>query len=157
MIARYFIHNDKRYEYGTIVKIKIYNNVTNLTEDKCMTFIGYNIERSLYIFKINDKKCKNRYRLITYKKEIFNEILIEITNCLDYEYIRYNQNKISHKSKLTLIEELKVEGMLLAWVWYVFLMGITLFFNGFIFYWGIFTIVFVTYRNKKLREEGYDI
>ena len=45
--------------------------------------------------------------------------------------------------------------MLVAWVWYIFLMCITTVFMHNIIWWVLISCVFFNYRSKKLREAGF--
>ena len=146
MWVKYFIHQGKRYEYGTIVKINTYDG------EKEMTFINYNPEKGQYLFKVDDTWCKEGYKFREYNREALNENLIEITDKIDTIYVK---NHPIIQDELTFTKELRVDGLLLAWVWYIFLMGITLIFNGRLFYWAVISFVFFIYRYGKLKEEGY--
>lgn len=55
----------------------------------------------------------------------------------------------------TLKDELNIDGLLIAWIWYIFIMVIGTIFKGNITIWIFTSIIFFNYRNKKLREAGY--
>jgi hypothetical protein len=55
----------------------------------------------------------------------------------------------------TLKDELNIDGLLIAWIWYIFIMVIGTIFKGNIAIWIFTSIIFFNYRNKKLREAGY--
>ena len=57
--------------------------------------------------------------------------------------------------KLTLEKELNIDGLLIAWIWYIFIMATGTIFKGNIIIWIGASYVFFNYRNKKLREAGY--
>jgi hypothetical protein len=57
--------------------------------------------------------------------------------------------------KHTLTEELSVEGLFIAWIWYIFIMVVAIIFNARIGIWLLASIIFFNYRNKKLKEAGF--
>lgn len=151
-----FIHsfewNEKKYEYRTILKIKYMN------QERYATFLSYNTENETYLFNVTDYSCKDGYRCYTCTKQELNNVLIEITDQIDKNYILghpLNINDDASDNKLTFKEEMKIDGLFIAWIWYVFLMGITLILNGQIFYWAFISVCFFVYRKGKLKEEGY--
>lgn len=147
MKNQYFRHNGKQYDYGTIIKIKNFNKAITAT------FISYDVNKKKYLVKINNLKYKDGYYFTEYDESFFNNNLIEVTDEIDIKYIQ--NYPIKEIMPFTFTEELEVDGMALAWIWYIFLMGITLFFIGRIFYWAIISFVFFNYREKKLRKAGY--
>ena len=150
MWANYFIYNNKRYEYGTIVKAIIQN------EEAEMTFITYNTEEGKYLFKIDANHYKDGYYLIDYTDSELRNNLVEITDRIDTKYVQWHPlQEPLLLDRLTFKEELKVDGLFIGWVWYIFLMGITIILNGRLFYWAVISICFYNYRKKRLKEEGY--
>lgn len=147
MRVHYLEHNGRHYEYGTIVNFK---------NGRKAIFFVCDPESNYYMFAFKDNKCRDGYCYYSYTKRDLEAELIKITDEIDMEYVKCNPiqfNKISGKP--TFSEELKIDGLLFAWVWYIFLMGITTFFIGRIFYWVIISFVFFDYRNKKFKKEGY--
>lgn len=59
-----------------------------------------------------------------------------------------------NKNNYTFKDELNVDGMLSAWIWYVFLMITITLFNDRLLGWSMTSLIFTNYRNKKLREAG---
>lgn len=146
MIERYFVYNGKRCEYGEIVKIKYGDEIASAT------FIAYNTDRNSYTFKLYNKRYKDGSFYTSYSKENFKKVFVEFTGEMDS--IQLNEIPLEcmlGTRKITFTEELQTEGMALAWIWYIFLMGITLFFNGQIFYWAFISFIFFDYRKKKLK------
>ena len=102
-------------------------------------------DKQLYSIDVNG--CN----YILSEKHFYN-ILIEITNIFDpscTKKINKNNNNCSF------IKELGIDGMLVAWVWYIFLMCITTVFMHNIIWWVLISYVFFNYRSKKLREAGF--
>lgn len=149
MRVHHLEYNGKQYEYGTIVKIKYGKEIE-------ATFYVCDPEEDYYMFAVKDNKCKDGYFYFTYTKQRLKENLIEITDDINITFVQWNPIRQTYVSNSpTFKEELGIDGMFIAWVWYVFLMGVTLFFNGQIFYWAFISFIFFDYRKKKLREEGY--
>lgn len=149
-IERYFILDGKRCEYGEIVNIRLGDKIVPAT------FIAHVTDRHYYTFKIYNKKYKDGHYYTSYNIKDFKKALVGYTGEIDD--IQLRAMPLEHmigKQNPTFKEELEIDGMLIAWVWYVFLIGITLFFNGQIFYWAVISFIFFDYRRKKLKEEGY--
>ena len=84
----------------------------------------------------------------------FKRYFLYPTNRMD-EYMAKEHQMRMENNRLTFGKELAVDGMLIAWLWYVVLMAVTLIFNGFYLYWIFISICFFIYRYGKLKEEGY--
>lgn len=148
MRVHYLEYNGKQYEYGTIVKLKgVYSQYVE------GVFFVCDPEEDYYMFAFKDDKCKDGYHYFSYTKKRLKENLIEVTDRIDTRYVQWNP--IREVEPPTFKDELAIDGMFLAWVWYVFLMGITLIFNGFPIYWAVISFCFFIYRHGKLKEEGY--
>lgn len=151
MRVHYLEYNGKRYEYGTIVKLKGANN-----KELEAVFFVCDPEKDYYMFAFKDDKCKDGYYYYQYTKEKLKEKLIEITDEIDEKYVKRNPIRMTRTTnKPTFKEELEIEGLFIAWVWYIFLIAITTIFKGQIFYWGVISFIFFDYREKKLRKAGY--
>lgn len=142
----YFNYHGVAIKSGTIIKIKPtkggYKNSQYYEE---ATFQWYMPDKQLYSIDVNG--CN----YILSEKHFYN-ILIEITNIFDpscTKKINKNNNNCSF------IKELGIDGMLVAWVWYIFLMCITTVFMHNIIWWVLISYVFFNYRSKKLREAGF--
>ncbi len=66
-----------------------------------------------------------------------------------------NVNHTRANKKRTFKDELSIDGLLLAWIWYVLIMGVAVIFNDRIGIWALASIIFFDYRNKKLKDAGY--
>lgn len=149
-IVRYFVLDGKRCEYGEIVNLKYGDEIIPAT------FIAHVTDKHYYVFKIYNKKYKDGHYYASYNINDFKRNLIGYTGKMDEIQLKEKPlESMTCIKKPTLKEELEIDGMLIAWVWYIFLMGITLIFNGFALYWLFFSIIFGMYRSKKLKEEGY--
>ena len=51
-------------------------------------------------------------------------------------------------------KDFQIDGLFLGWMWYIFLMLISVIFNGAIGLWILISIVFFSWRAKKIKREG---
>lgn len=141
----YFTYQGKRYESGNIIVMHIFNvHSRSMCHTKC-EFLYYDTTEDVYVVKVygGEKKYKSDlfFRCFCYN---YNEIVAQ-------EHAKYhNQNQ-----QLTFSKELNVDGLFIAWMWYVFIMVIAIIFKDCIGIWILASVVFFNYRNKKLKEAGY--
>ena len=147
----YFIYNGKRIETGTILKIKPWRNSMGECFVEEIVFEWYVPEIDLYVFRYTSNYGTKGSGMYGY---IFKEYLICPTSKMDVYVVR-DHNMLMENNNLTFVKELQVDGMAIAWLWYVVLMAVTLIFNGFIVYWVLINLCFFIYRYGKLKEEGY--
>lgn len=147
MIQYYFDYNGKRYGHGTIVRVKWGNS------EKTMIFAHCDLEKGYYEFKFEARNTRDGYIGFSYTPERLQKDLLEVTNRIDTKYVEWHPIRAPRKT--TFKDELEIEGMLIAWAWYIVLMVVTFIFNGFIFYWAFFSICFWIYRMDKLKKEGF--
>ena len=141
----YFMHNGRKIEPGTILKIKPWCGVEEVI------FEWYVPELDLYVFKY---KGENGMVGSGMRGDEFKRYFLHPTNRRDNYIVRDHQMRME-SNQLTFAKELAIDGMLIAWLWYIVLMAVTLIFNGFIFYWAFISLCFFIYRQGKLKEEGY--
>lgn len=128
----FFVHNGKRYHTGTIF---ILDSLEGRTE---ASFICYNTNNSRYYYTI-----KGVMWIVTY--EDFKRRLVSVTD------------KTDPKARMPQIKTLKdsqIEGLFEGWLWYIILMAISSIFKGALGLWGLITIIFSIWRDKKIKEEG---
>jgi hypothetical protein len=139
MKQNYFIHNGQKYYTGTKIRIQAHNGYGNCPQTA--TFVDYDSDTKEYHFKISN-------RVITYNHRSWTSYFLGI----------YGEPAPSPPAKeWTFRKELDVNGMLNAWMWYLFLMVITTIFKGNVFYWATISGIFFKYRNEKLRKAGYKV
>lgn len=144
----YFIYKGHKYNAGTIIKIRQYDSIAYRPYETEAIFISCDPQKDKYEFKA---KGHTYY----YPKSMFDNILLGVTNQLDTSCISVPQEQYNQKNKNPPLEkELNVDGLLIAWIWYIFIMIIATIFNGNIVIWMVVSVVFFRYRNKKLREAG---
>lgn len=149
MKQNYFIYNGEKYYAGSVMKVKQWDNISGREVERDATFICSDTERDRIIFRIQNHTH-------SYPKENFNQIFIRIINKVgDQHNIQYSEQHLTENRKKTFSEELSIDGMLIAWMWYIFIMAATTIFNDRIGIWILTSIVFFGYRSKKLKERGY--
>lgn len=134
----YFIYNEKQYCTGTKIKIRVCNNygMCPITA----RFIEYDTNTKTYYFEdMNGVPYK-------YSEHGWNSFFL----CVYGEHKKANTDK-----EYTFDNELNIDGMINAWLWYIVLIAISTILKGNVFYWVIISYVFFKYRNEKLRKAGY--
>lgn len=132
MYQNYFIVNGGKYCTGTIFIIK------DRDKQKEASFICYDTIHSLLIYKIEN--CTYR----AYNKYFYDHF-ITVTNKIDPSA----RMPISKQMK-----DSKVDGLFLGWIWYIFLMTISVIFKDVIGLWVFISIIFFSWRHKKIKKEG---
>ena len=141
----YFMYKGRKIEPGTVLKIKPWCGVEEII------FEWYVPDADLYVFKY---KGKNGVVGSGMHGDEFKRYFMYPTNKMDEYVVREHQMRMEN-NKLTFGKELAIDGMLIAWMWYIVLMAVTLIFNGFYLYWIFINVCFFIYRYGKLKEEGY--
>ena len=144
MKQHYFLRNGQKYDTGTMIRIKQFNYVTGKLYEIDAKFISYDFENNKYELEINNIIKK-------YSKNDFDRMLCGIVVENNNEYRSY---QLVQRNK-TFKDELDVDGLLFAWMWYIFIMAIATIFYERIGIWILASIIFFNYRNKKLKEAGY--
>jgi hypothetical protein len=141
---KYFIYDGKRYNSGTIVVIKWCNNITHTVCNARATFVDYDTENKEYTVEIYGNKH-------IYTENNFFKVFCYIVA----DDVSGNRN-ISHvPEKHAFTDELNIDGLFIAWIWYVFIMAVGVIFYDRIAIWILASIIFFNYRKKKLKEAGY--
>lgn len=141
-IQNYFLNNDKKFYTGTCV-------VVRHGGDKCdATFIcaikpveGNNIKEPRYVFQL--KGPKYHYQLTLRMEDLRERLITVYTDVVD-PYVRCPTTYHPKDSQ--------IDGLPLAWSWYIFLMVITTVFKGQVILWIFYSIVFFRYRSKKVKS-----
>ena len=147
----YFIYKGKIYETGTVIKIKPWHGGVKNTCVEELYFEWYVPESDLYVLEY---KSPNGRKGIGMTGEQLKKYFLYPTNQMDKCVTKRHQMRMEN-DKLTFGRELAIDGMLIAWLWYIVLMAVTFIFNGRIFYWAVISSCFFLYRYTKLKEEGY--
>lgn len=148
MKQNYFIYNGKQYVSGTIIIVKDYDRAANCTYETEAVFLYHDLSRNVYAFKFKNKDC-----VYIYPELSFYNMLVSIAeNKIDTNYI-YSEFEKPAK-QWTLEREMSIDGLLISWIWYIFIMMVGVIFKDRILIWIFASIVFFNYRNKKLKERG---
>jgi hypothetical protein len=140
----YFIYNDNRYEAGTIVVLSRFDYISRRVCDTKVKFLWHDAEAKEYSVEIYGKEY-------IYTEEFFCDNIIEIYDP-NKPIINMHANNVKTH---TFLDELNVDGLFIAWMWYVFIMAVGTIFYDRVGIWIFTSIIFFRYRNKKLKEAGY--
>lgn len=75
----------------------------------------------------------------------FNKRLVEITSKVD--------SSVRTPVKKTM-KDSEIDGLFIGWIWYITLMAVSVIFKDAIGLWIFISVVFFTWRDKKIKEEG---
>ena len=132
MRRNYFIINGEKYYTGTVFIIM------DLGQQKEASFICYDEERKKYLYKI--KQCT----WFT-DDETFQKRFVRLTNKIDINV---------HMPVTKRLPNSRINGLPLGWLWYIFLMGISVIFKDVIGLWILISVVFFSWRTEKIKKEG---
>lgn len=133
----YFIVNEKKYYTGTEFKIKYMGDVVDAVF-VCVHFsdtFGINI---VYRLKHNGQQWHTPIPM-------FQKDFVCITGAVDIE-TKMPQTK--H------MRDRDIPGLALGWTWYIFLMAIVTIFKDNVGLWILISVIFFSWRAKKIKEEG---
>lgn len=128
----YFIVNGAKYHTGSIFIIK------DMGKNVEASFLYYDTDKQRYFYKIKD--C-----VWNVDNKNFWRMFVSTTDKRD-ESMRAPTTKIKN--------DIEIPGLFIGWVWYIFLMAISVIFNGAIFFWILYSVIFFKWREKKIKEEG---
>ena len=137
-------YNGIQYPEGTVITI----NRKGYRED--VTF--YYAYNGVYYFKPYGYGT-----FFSYDKNNFTNIIVSITNNIDQNYINWkiDHDRMCRKPQYSFEAELRINALFMAWVWYIIIMIIAIFFKDCIGIWCLTSYIFLNYRKKKLKEAGY--
>lgn len=137
----YIIYNGKTYHSGDTIHILWYTNGYKNVHNYTGVFLDCDEEKDEYRFTVDGQLyCFNK---VCFFRIIRNSSITEI------HFVK------PPPREATLKDELNIDGLLIAWVWYIFVMAIGVIFKDAIGIWILASIIFFNYRNKKLREAGF--
>ena len=128
----YFIVNGAKYHTGSIFIIK------DMGKNVEASFLYYDTDKQRYFYKIKD--C-----VWNVDNKNFWRMFVSTTDKRD-ESMRAPTTKTKN--------DIEIPGLFIGWVWYIFLMAISVIFNGAIFFWILYSVIFFKWREKKIKEEG---
>lgn len=149
MKQNWFEVNNVRYYTGSVVVLRQVDSIAVSIIDMDAVFVYYNTETNTYAFEING-------RIDLYPNQYFNKIFVTVSSARLTPNIEPTDsvNK-KYKKKISIKDELNVEGLLVGWVWYIIIMAVAVIFYDRTLIWILASIIFIVYRNKRLREAGY--
>ena len=138
----YVICKGKKYNSGDTMDILWYTCGYKNIRDYKGIFIDCDEEKNEYRFAVDGK-------IYCFNKVCFYRIIKDNTT------INENENYISSTPKKSAFkDELNIDGMLIAWIWYIFIMAVLIIFNNRILGWISVSIIFFSYRHNKLKQGG---
>ena len=144
MRKNYFIYNGEQYNEGESIVIKFFDHMAGKTYNAHAKFLYYDTINKEYYVEIYGKKY-------AYTEDLFYKNLCNKGNPRAPTEKSYNvKNK-----QYTFIDELNIDGLLIAWIWYIFIMAVGVIFYDRIGIWILASVIFFNYRKRKLKEEGY--
>lgn len=144
MKQNYFVYNGKRHEEGTIIILSRFDIYSKMVCETKAKFLYYDTETNEYIVEIYGKEYK-------YDTKYFNNSFVRIYD----PNVKYTNVKNQPEKSYSFSDELNIDGLLIAWIWYVFIMVVGIIFYERIGIWILASVIFFNYRNKKLKEAGY--
>ena len=95
--------------------------------------------------KTNRILCKLSDKCWWINADDFRKRIVEITNNVDAS-VRMPVERT--------MKDRDIDGLFIGWLWYIFLMGISVIFKDAIGLFILISVVFFSWRNKKIKEEG---
>ena len=146
MKRNYFICDGKYYQSGTVIKVRSPSIVRAGSPETHAVFISYDDSKDIYSFCANG--CTYHYN-----SKQFNNIFISVVQACNTSTFAVIKPEISCTQKME--NEMNIDALFIAWIWYIFIMLMAIIFNERLFIWIFTSIIFFQYRDKKLKEEGY--
>ena len=138
----YLIYKGKKYNSGDIMDILWYTCGYQIARDYKGIFIDCDEEKNEYRFMVDGK-------IYCFNKTCFYRIIKDNT------IVNKNENCIKIIPEKNIFkDELNIDGMLIAWIWYIFIMAVLTIFNNRILGWISASIIFFSYRHNKLKQGG---
>ena len=136
----YFEYNGVKYTSGTGIIIKKFFNDTSGFTDRAY-FVYHNTDSDVVWIQM-PYTCLRR----GYPMDQFKEMLVGLTG----EYI-----PSIHPPQVKRLRDSQIPRLIFGWVWYIFIMVISIIFQGVIVIWIVASIAFFNWRKKVIEEEGY--
>lgn len=144
MKQNYFVYNGNRYPSGTFITLSRYDYMAHKVVDTKVKFLWYDTETKEYGIEIYGVEYN-------YKEDFFYSRFKGMYD--PNKTVRKTQQKVEQSH--TFSDELNIDSLLIAWVWYIFIMCVGVIFYARIGIWIFASIIFFNYRDKKLKEAGY--
>ena len=138
----FVICRGKRYNSGDTIDVLWYYSGYRNPRKRTGTFVDCDEEANEYRIVLDEE-------IYTFNKICFSRMLIDKDD--PENAIKSNNTP----KRPTFKDEMNIDGLFIAWIWYVFIMAIGTIFKDNIAIWILTSIVFFNYRNRKLKEAGY--
>ena len=145
------MYHGMKIKTGDVLKIKPWRNNMNDCYVEEVVFEWYLPEKDLYVLRYENIHGTKGASM---DGNTFRRYFVGPAGKANEQIVIEHSMRMEN-SQLTFAQELNIDGMAIAWLWYVVLMGVTFIFNGFYLYWIFISFCFFLYRYGKLKEEGY--
>lgn len=142
MIQNYFECQGERYNSGDTFYINWYGKYSKVPSVIEAKFVNCDTETKQYTFVPKD------YLETSFPEELFFK-------CFRSKAYVSELRQPREPRKATLKEELSIDSLLIAWVWYIIIMAAGVLFFDRLMIWIFASLIFFSYRNNKLKERGY--
>lgn len=132
MKQNFFVVDEKKYYTGSIFVVK------DMGQPVEAAFICYDSSCDRYFYKIKD--CRYSVR-----RKQFWQLFVYPTNRVDTNI---------HMPMIKKKKDVEIEGLMLGWLLYISLMAISTIFKGAIILWILHSVVFFSWRAKRIKERG---
>lgn len=143
----YFVYSEKKYHSGTIMKIYSGPGLA-----KNVVFLFCVPDKNWIVYRELTNGNKTTCDKANFEKNYLIEVTDKIVSLNSYDLRMFDAERIED---LTFKEEVNVDGMLNAWLWYIVIMLVSVVLVDRILAWIFATVVFFNYRSNKLKERGY--
>lgn len=155
VMCDYFDYNGIRYYTGSKFKCNNFlgTNVQLFPEIE-VTFVKYNKKSNICRVHSNVAMCEFEFQLEVFVSNIICVICPktkEVTNNTNEKY-KNDKNYYHWVEDGEDCYKTKPDGLVIGWMWYIFLMAIATIFYANIGLWALITAVFVKWRKKKIKE-----
>lgn len=137
MWQNHFVWKGKTYYTGTVFVVREFKYPHGAYEKEA-TFIAYNPEYNKVEFQIGPQRHSRPLKSV-------NTWIVSATDKRD-ERVRCPTVKQKSDSE--------IDGLFVGWIWYIVLMAISTIFYDRIGLWILISVIFFTWRAKKIKEEG---
>lgn len=145
MKQNYFDYNGIRYQSGTFILLSRFDYMAHKVVDTKAKFLWYDTDTKKYGVEIYGVEYD-------YEVESFKS---NFKGLYDPNYWKPKKIQPKVQESHTFSDEMNIDGLAIAWVWYIFIMCVGVLFYDRIGIWILASIIFFNYRKKKLKEAGY--
>ncbi len=136
----YFVYNSHRYNAGDHISFRFFDYRVGRSYETKVKFLYYDTESKEYFIEVYGKEY-------SYREELFYRNI--------YERDSSSNQATREPKEHTFSDELKIRDLRITWVLYIVAMLISIVFYDRLLAWIFVSIIFFTYRHKKLKEYGY--